>query len=295
MAHSLVLDATNKTIKAAMSGAAATTNPDFVATWADDTGSSFTEGSTDGALNGASDVTLVASPASSTRRVIKSISIENKDTAPVTITVKYDNNGTQRNIAVFTLAVGSTWTLDGVYDTNGNLLTSGSLGPTGYTGRTGYTGYTGPSGAAGATGPTGYTGYTGPTGFTGFTGPESVTPSNTITFTNKRITRRIVTVNAPGATPTTNTDNDDIAEFTGLNTAITSMTTNLSGTPVNGDLLEFRFLDDGTARAITWGTSFANGGLVNLPTTTVLSTMLRVLVEYQTTASLNKWACIAVA
>lgn len=117
----------------------------------------------------------------------------------------------------------------------------------------------------------------------------------TQTLTNKRVTRRIVTVNAPGATPTTNTDNDNIAEFTGLGTAITSMTTNLSGTPVNGDELEFRFLDDGTGRAITWGASFANGGLVNLPTTTVSSTMLRVYVEYQTTASLNKWVCVQVS
>lgn len=115
------------------------------------------------------------------------------------------------------------------------------------------------------------------------------------TLTSKRITKRVVTVNVPGATPTTNTDNTDIAEFTGLATAITSMTTNLSGTPINGDLLQFSFVDNGTARAITWGTSFANGGLVNLPTTTIISVVLRVLVQYQTIASLNKWVCIAVA
>lgn len=119
--------------------------------------------------------------------------------------------------------------------------------------------------------------------------------SSTNTLTNKRITPRVVTVNAPGATPTTNTDNNDIAQFTGLATAITSMTTNLTGTPLDTDMCEFMFLDNGTARAITWGASFANGGLVNLPTTTVLNVMLRVLVQYQTQASLNKWVCIAVA
>ena len=119
--------------------------------------------------------------------------------------------------------------------------------------------------------------------------------SSTNTFTNKRVTRRVVTVNAPGATPTTNTDNGDIFEFTGLNTAITSMTSSLSGTPSNGDLKEFIFVDDGTARAITWSTGFANGGLVNLPSTTVISTPLRVLVQYQTIASLNKFVCIAIA
>jgi len=59
----LVLDATTKSIVVAMSGAAATTNPDFTAAWADDTGSAFTEGASDGALNGTSSVTLVASSA----------------------------------------------------------------------------------------------------------------------------------------------------------------------------------------------------------------------------------------
>lgn len=116
--------------------------------------------------------------------------------------------------------------------------------------------------------------------------------SSTNTLTNKRMTRRLTTTNAPGATPTTNTDNVDIMNFTGLGAAITSMTTNLSGTPVDGDLLEFRFTDDGTARGITWGTSFAST-TVTLPTTTVISTMLRVGFEWSSTAS--KWQCVAVA
>ncbi len=114
--------------------------------------------------------------------------------------------------------------------------------------------------------------------------------TDTQTITNKRRTRRLTTTNAPGATPTTNSDNVDIMEFTGLATAITSMTTNLSGTPVDGDLLEFRFTDDGSARAITWGASFA-ATTVPLPTTTVISTMLRVGFEY----SGSTWKVIAVA
>jgi len=124
---------------------------------------------------------------------------------------------------------------------------------------------------------------------------DSTKNSATATLTNKRVTLRTATTNAPGATPTTNTDAVDIQIFTGLGTAITSMTTNLSGTPVNGDMVEFIFLDDGTGRAITWGASFASSGPVSLPTTTVLSTALRVLVQYSTVASLNKWVCIATA
>lgn len=117
----LVLDATTKSIVCAMSGAAATTNPDFTAAWADNTGSAFTEGATDGALNGTSSVTLVAAPASSTRRAIKTITIQNRDTAAVTVTVSYNNNSTLRTIAKVTLQVGDTWTTDGAFDTNGSL------------------------------------------------------------------------------------------------------------------------------------------------------------------------------
>lgn len=116
-----VLDATTKSLQAVMSGAAATTNPSFTAAWGDDTGSAFTEGSTDGAFNGATPVTLVAAPASSTRRTVKSLVITNIDTAPVTITISYNDNATLRTIAAVTLAVGDYWTFEGTYNSSGTL------------------------------------------------------------------------------------------------------------------------------------------------------------------------------
>jgi hypothetical protein len=119
----LILDATTKSIVVAMSGVAATTNPDFTAAYADNNGTTFTEGANDGALNGTSSVTLVAAPAASTRRTVKTITIENRDTAAVTLTVSYNNNGTLRTIVKVTLQVGDTWTTDGAYDTTGSLKT----------------------------------------------------------------------------------------------------------------------------------------------------------------------------
>jgi hypothetical protein len=116
----LVLDATTKTIKVNLAQAAATTNPDYVVTYADN-GASFTEASSDGALNGTSDVTVVSAPAANTRRVIKSIVIQNRDTASATVTIKYDNNGTQRRLAQTILASGETWTLEGTFTTSGAL------------------------------------------------------------------------------------------------------------------------------------------------------------------------------
>ena len=126
---------------------------------------------------------------------------------------------------------------------------------------------------------------------TGLSG-SLVGTTDTQTLTNKRVTRRVVTV-TQSATPTINTDNTDIAHITGLAQAITSMTTNLSGTPVNGDSLIISITDDGTGRAITWGASFESSGNVTLPTTTVASTRLDIGFLWNTATS--KWRCVATA
>jgi hypothetical protein len=121
----LVLDGTTKTIQAVMSGAAATSNPDFTVAYADSTSSSLTEGSNDGALNGTTAVTLVSAPSASTRRVVKWITVQNKDTAAVTVTVTFNNSTgpTTRQIAKVTLQPNDTWTTDGTFDSSGNMKT----------------------------------------------------------------------------------------------------------------------------------------------------------------------------
>lgn len=113
----------------------------------------------------------------------------------------------------------------------------------------------------------------------------------TATYSNKRLTRRVVAV-TQSATPTIDTDNADVVEITGLAEAITSMTTNLSGTPNDGDALIVRITDNGTARTITWGASF-EASTVALPTTTVTSTLLTV--GFFWNAATSKWRCVAVA
>lgn len=118
------------------------------------------------------------------------------------------------------------------------------------------------------------------------------TLAGTETLTNKRITKRCPTV-TQAAEPAINTDVTDVAHITGLAQAITSMTTNLTGTPVQGDTLRIDITDDGTARAITWGAKFESSGNVTLPTTTVLGVRLDVGFFWNTVTS--KWRCVAVA
>lgn len=176
-----ILDATTKSIVAVMSGAAATTNPDFTAAYADSTGALFTEGANDGAFNGTSQVTLVSAPAASTRRVIKSLTIKNRDTAAVTITISYNNNSTLRSIARVTLAVGDTWTTDGTFDTNGNLKQS--LGTISLTSQVTGTLPVG-NGGTGATTLTGVLKGNGTSAFTAATaGTDYVAPGTATTFT----------------------------------------------------------------------------------------------------------------
>lgn len=114
-----------------------------------------------------------------------------------------------------------------------------------------------------------------------------VTASSTTTFTNKRLTARIGTTTS-NATPTINTDNVDIYSLTAQAADITSFTTNLSGTPVNGDQLEIRITGT-AARAITWGTGFV-AGPVALPTTTTTTKTLYVYFEFDSVVT--HWVCM---
>lgn len=101
-----------------------------------------------------------------------------------------------------------------------------------------------------------------------------------------------VTTISSSATPLINTDLCDAVSITALAVAITSMTSGLSGTPVNFQKLLIRFKDDGTGRAIAWGAKFEARGEA-LPTTTVASKVTTVGLIYDTGSA--KWGCVAVA
>lgn len=114
--------------------------------------------------------------------------------------------------------------------------------------------------------------------------------TDTQTLTNKRITPRVSTTTS-SATPTINTDNVDMYGLTAQAVDITSFTTNLSGTPTDGQKL-WIYIVGTAARAITWGASFESS-TATLPTTTV--TTNRLDVGFVWNAATSKWRCIAVA
>lgn len=112
--------------------------------------------------------------------------------------------------------------------------------------------------------------------------------TDTQTMTNKRVTPRTGTV-ASSATPTINTDNVDFYSITALAVDITSMTTNLSGTPTDGQRLWIAITGTAT-RAITWGASFEASASAPLPTTTVSTNRLDVVFVWNAVTS--KWRCV---
>ncbi len=116
------------------------------------------------------------------------------------------------------------------------------------------------------------------------------TISSTNTLTNKRVTKRTGTTTS-SATPTINTDNVDFYSITAQTEAITSFTTNLSGTPTENQTLWIAITGT-AARAITWGASF-EASTVALPTTTVTTARLDVGFVWNTVTS--KWRCVASA
>jgi hypothetical protein len=115
-----------------------------------------------------------------------------------------------------------------------------------------------------------------------------VTPTSTSTLTNKRIDPRVVST-ASSTTVTPDISAADIYAFTALSTTLVIATP--TGTPVDGNKLIFRILDNGTTRTLTWSTTYTAIG-VTLPTATTANKTVYVGCIYNTNNT--RWDAIAV-
>jgi hypothetical protein len=304
----LVLDTTSKSITAVLSAAPATNQLNYVTTWADNNGTTFTEGAFDGVTNSTTTVTMVASPAASTRRIIKSINIQNTDTVSATVTVGYVNGANTRILAKVTLSAGDTWTTDATFDFSGQIkyvigsinaatqlinqvpIVNGGTGATTFAGASLVT-YSGTETLTNKTLTAPVISSISNTGT--LTLPTStdtlVGRATTDTLTNKRITSRVSTPTVAG-TYAINTDSFDMVVITGQNVNITDVTT--TGTPTNGQKLWFSVTGT-AARTIAFNASNFESSTVTLPTTTVSTDRLDVGFVWNPATA--KWRCVAKA
>lgn len=106
-------------------------------------------------------------------------------------------------------------------------------------------------------------------------------------YTDPIKTREVYSITS-SATPTVHADKYMFVSITALAAAITGVT--VTGNPVDFQELTFRIKDNGTNRAITWGSQFAAKG-VALPTTTTANKLLTTRFQYDSVAA--KWGCIS--
>jgi hypothetical protein len=114
--------------------------------------------------------------------------------------------------------------------------------------------------------------------------------TNTLTFTNKRITKRVFsTTSATSVTPEISTY--DTWNYTALAADFT-INNHSTSTPTDGEVMTFKFLDNGTARQLYYGTNYVAKAGVPLPLTTVLGKNLTIAFQWNT--NLSKWNLMAV-
>ena len=128
----------------------------------------------------------------------------------------------------------------------------------------------------------------GGTGATTLAGASIATYTGTETLTNKRIDPRVTSA-ASASSLTPDISASDVYAYTALAAGLTINAPN--GTPLDGDKLIFRLLDNGTSRALTWNATYTVIG-VTLPTATTISKTTYVGCIYN--ANNTRWDVIAV-
>lgn len=189
------------------------------------------------------------------------VSVANDTTTPA-----FTVAGTSGGIPYFSSA--STWASSAALAANAIVLGGGA-------------------GAAPATTATG-TGVVTALGNNANTAAGFVTGTGTATLQNKRIDPRVSSA-ASASSLTPDVSAADMYAYTAL---AANLTINApTGTPVDGDKLVLRILDNGTSRTLTWNATYTAIG-VTLPTSTTINKMTYVGCIYN--AANTRWDVIAV-
>jgi hypothetical protein len=123
----IILDATNKTLEVVLD-VTPSLGLQYTTTWADATATALTEGSSDGTIPTTAPVTIVAAPASGTRRAIIDFSVYNPNSNLVAGSLIYRQGINGRIITRFRLSPDEILTTGGVFSSSGRLRVDSGLG-----------------------------------------------------------------------------------------------------------------------------------------------------------------------
>lgn len=107
----IVLDTTTKSLEVILGAVITTSQPDITCSAVDllDSDQSVSDVvNTDIAANSTTAVEIMAAPAAGHTRVVKTVTVYNKDTVDATVTLRKNDNGTFYILAKPTLATGET-------------------------------------------------------------------------------------------------------------------------------------------------------------------------------------------
>jgi len=121
------LDTTSTVLRATFAAAPTTTDPSFFVSWGDDTTATFNQWRTSlGSITAIGSTTLLAAPGAGDQRVVRAVSLHNKDTVPHALTVEVFDGVTVAVLFDGTIPAGETLSrsLEGVWS-----ISSGTSAP----------------------------------------------------------------------------------------------------------------------------------------------------------------------
>jgi hypothetical protein len=105
----IILDTVNKSVVLNLAEAHTTSGVILTTHYADSLGGSFTEGSNQVSSNGVSEVTLVAVPSGSNKRIVRNITAYNSDTVTHSLLIRMKDTSTTYSLVTVNLISGATW------------------------------------------------------------------------------------------------------------------------------------------------------------------------------------------